>query len=332
MSPESRKPPSITDPPPPQVREDLAILRAALDETIPPRIVDRNLLIATWNLRAFASVTKKWQAGEDDSPKRDYQSVLAIAEIISRFDVAALQEVKGNLRALRYLLKVLGPQWGLLLTDVSRGHKGNAERMAFVFDLRRVTPSGLAAELVVPEEWRERIGPDALREQFARTPYAVSFRAKGRTFILVTLHVRYGSTQAERLPEIRAIAEWMGDWARQINAWHHNLIVLGDFNIDRRGDALYDAFVSTGLTVPPGLHNVPRTLFSDPKHPDLSQFYDQIAWFTGKGNTPALSLPYLTAGHFDFSRTALQSQALSRQALSWRISDHYPLWVAFSLR
>ncbi len=325
-------PPRITDRPPPQVRADLAVLRAALDEAIPPRIVDRNLLIATWNLRAFASVTKKWQADEHDSPKRDYQSILAIAEILSRFDVIALQEVKGDLRALRYVLKVLGPHWGLLLTDVSRGHKGNAERMAFLFDQRRVTPSGLAAELVVPDEWRERISPDALREQFARTPYAASFRARGRTFILVTLHVRYGSDPAERLPEIKAIAEWMADWAREVNAWHHNLILLGDFNIDRQGDALYEAFVSTGLTVPQDLLNVPRTLFSDPQHPHLSKYYDQIAWFTGEDGTPALSLPYLMGGHFDFSQVALRSQGLSRRALSWRISDHYPLWVAFSLR
>ena len=324
--------PKITDRPPLQVQADLAVLRAALDKAIPPRMVDRNLLIATWNLRAFASVTKKWQAGPHDSPKRDYQSILAIAEVLSRFDVIALQEIKGNLRALRYLLKVLGPHWGLLLTDVTRGSKGNAERMAFLFDLRRLTPSGLAAELVIPEAWRERIGPNALHEQFARTPYAASFRAGRHTFILVTLHVRYGRDPSERLPEIQAIAEWMADWAHQVNAWHHNLIVLGDFNIDRQGDALYEAFVSTGLTVPPDLMNVPRTLFSDPEHPCLSKYYDQIAWFTSADGAPALSLPYLTGGHFDFSQVALCSQGLSRQALSWRISDHYPLWVAFSLR
>jgi len=37
----------------------------------------------------------------------------------------------------------------------------------------------------------------------------VSFRSGGKTFILVTLHVLYGEDEDERVPEIRAIAEWL---------------------------------------------------------------------------------------------------------------------------
>ena len=76
------------------------------------------------------------------------------------------------------------------------------------------------------------------------------------------LHVLYGDASADRVPELKAIAEWMADWARDINAYDHNLIALGDFNIDRSGDALYEAFTSTGLTVPGDLLNLPRTIFS----------------------------------------------------------------------
>ncbi len=185
-----------------------------------------------------------------DTPKRDLHSLLCIAEIVSRFDVVALQEARENLKALRHLLKALGPNWGLSLTDVTEGSPGNGERMAFLFDTRRVVPSGLACEIVVPEEQLDRVGPDALTRQFARTPYAVSFRSGTKTFILVTLHVLYGEREEERLPELRAIAEWLAGWARDINGWDHNLIALGDFNIDRTGDALHDAFVSTGLDIP----------------------------------------------------------------------------------
>ena len=45
--------------------------------------------------------------------------------------------------------------------------------------------------------------------------------------------------------ELTAIANWLADWAGDINAYDHNLIALGDFNIDRVGDPLYDAFTST---------------------------------------------------------------------------------------
>ena len=45
--------PEISDPLPQDLAEVFGGLVAALDETIPPRHLDRNLLVATWNLRAF---------------------------------------------------------------------------------------------------------------------------------------------------------------------------------------------------------------------------------------------------------------------------------------
>jgi len=244
--------------------------------------------------------------------------------VISRFDVVAVQEVRGNLRALRHALKLLGPNWGLILTDVTAGPQGNDERLAFVYDTRRVRPSGLACELVLPEDGAAGAGV----RQFARTPYAVSFLAGTSTFILVTLHVRYGEAPAERVAELTAIARWMADWARREHDWGHNLLALGDFNIDRRGDALYEAFTSTGLCPPDQLTDVPRTIFDD-EHD--RHFYDQIAWFREPSGTPRLTLRYTgRAGAFDFV-PRLQAGA-TRQELSWQISDHYPLWAEFDLR
>lgn len=328
--------PVATESPPEDVLADLEQLRLALDDDeyggVPAKALDRNLLIATWNVRAFGDLTEKWSSSEDDTPKRDLHSLLSIAEIISRFDVVALQEARENLKALRRLLKVLGPNWGLNLTDVTEGAPGNGERMAFLFDTRRVVPSGLACEIVVPEEQLDRIEIGALDRQFARTPYAVSFRSGTKTFILITLHVLYGESAEERVPELKAIAGWLAGWARDINSWDHNLIALGDFNIDRRGDALHDAFVSTGLDIPEDLQRVPRTIFADPQRPHLDKFYDQIAWFTGRAGLPALSLRYSRGGFFDFTKSALASRGLSRTQLSWRISDHFPLWAEFSTR
>lgn len=106
-------------PMPTEVLEELVRVRAALDETVPAKWVDRNLLIATWNLRAFGDLTLSWQAGPRETPKRDLRALNVIAEIVSRFDVIAIQEVKGNIRALRHLLKALGRSWGFILTDVT---------------------------------------------------------------------------------------------------------------------------------------------------------------------------------------------------------------------
>ena len=202
--------PSITDPPPPEVAAELAELRLQLDNDIPRKILDHNVLIATWNLRAFGDLTEKWRAEPGDTPKRDLHALRCIAEIVSRFDVIALQEVRGNLKCLRHMLKALGGNWGLILTDVTKGKSGNYERMAFLFDQRKVNISGLACELVVPPEQLENIKPAALRRQFARTPYAVSFRSCSKTFILVTLHVIYGKNEEERLPDRSAeLGAWL---------------------------------------------------------------------------------------------------------------------------
>lgn len=314
---------TVDEGPPPGVVEDLARLREALEVRVPPKRLDRNLLIATWNIRAFGDLTDKWEAGEGDSPKRDLASLVFIEEIVKRFDVIAIQEVKGNIRALRHMLKLLGSDWAFILTDVTRGERGNDERMAFVFDTRRVRPSGLACELVVPEEW-VRDPSAVLTRQFARTPYAVSFVSGGQTVILVTLHVVYGNSPSERTQELKGVAEWLADWAKREESWGHNLIALGDFNIDRQGDPNYDAFTSTGLRPPKELEGLPRTIFAD----GADKYYDQIAWFCEGGEIPMLSLRFEgRAGGFDFTDVVMRGR--EKIDISWRISDHYPLWAEF---
>jgi endonuclease/exonuclease/phosphatase family metal-dependent hydrolase len=323
--------PTINDQPPAAVQSDLENLQNHLDNVVPAKQVGSNLLIATWNLRSFGSLTRKWTASSSDSPKRDLRGLLAITEIVSRFDVVAIQEVKGDLRSLRDMMKWLGDDWAFLMTDVTLGSAGNSERMAYLFDRTRVRPSGLACELVVPQEWLDEIGEDALQRQFARTPYAVSFQAGSTTIVLVTLHVDYGNDSADRIPELKGIARWMRDWANRSNAWSHNLIALGDFNIDRQGDELWDAFTSTGLKAPDDLNSIPRTIFADPDNPQKEKYYDQIAWFHTSGNAPALSIPYSQSGTVDFLPYVYTNTNLTRASISYRISDHYPLWCEFSL-
>jgi hypothetical protein len=164
--------PDITGPPP-AVSTEVARLDAALDQVVPPKAPGANIAVGTWNLRAFADLTKDWETPAGLSPKRNLADVTYIGRFIRRCDIVAVQEVRGNLRALRYMLKVLGDDWAFILTDVTQGPHGNDERLAFLFDTRRVKPSGLACELVV---WidtdSKEVTAGALDRQFARTPYA----------------------------------------------------------------------------------------------------------------------------------------------------------------
>ena len=317
---------------PASVTAEMHALRRMLDSMIPPkRDGVRNLLIGTWNLKAFSSLTEVWTASPHHSPKRDWRALWAITEIVSRFDVMALQEVKGDLKALRTMLKTLGPDWQFLMTDVTRGTAGNLERLVFLFDARRISLSGLACELVVPEERLQMVAPDALRRQFARTPYAVGFRSGDVTFVLVTLHVIYGERPEERYPELKAIAEWMADWAKQTTEWEQNLIILGDFNIDRHGSLIWQAFASTGLTVPAALDQVPRSIFFD-EADRLDKYYDQIAWFETGNDKRRLNLDVSSGGGIDFVPHLYREIGMTRKDMQYRVSDHYPLWVEFTHR
>ncbi len=319
--------PKITDTPPQSVSDELFLLNQILDGLLPSKQLDKNVLIASWNIRAFGGLTDEWEADDNDSPKRDLHSLLAIAEIVKRFDIIAIQEVKGNLKALRHMLKGLGDDYSFILTDVAGGAEGNDERLAFIFDTRKVKLSGLACELVVPNEEVENIKPGAFGRQFVRTPYAVGFKVGGKTFILITLHVLYGKKAADRTPELKAIAEWLYNWSKDMNAFDQSLMVLGDFNIDRKDDDRYKAFVSTGLKVPEDLTHIRRTVYDN-----STKYYDQIAWFENEQNVSQLSLKYLRGGSFDFGPHVLKDRNLTAGQLSWRISDHLPLWAEFSTR
>ena len=301
------------------VCEDIVRLRRCLAASnVPPKRTDDNLIIGTWNIRQLGKIHRSWDENPG-SPKRNLRGLAYIAEIVRHYDVIAIQEIKRETAGVRTLLdEFLGPNWGLVLSDVSGGPLGNSERLGFLYDRRRVSPSGLAGEVVLPPN--EGMNP---AEQFDRTPYVVGFRAGTERFSLLTAHIRFGSSVEDRRPEIERLAKYtaeeLRDRAKFDNAEETNLIVLGDFNIEARRleDPLFAAFISSGLMVPEALRNVQSNFATVVKH------YDQIAWFMG-------DLTMLTkgaAGVIDF-RSRVFKELAPRQVTD-RLSDHFPLWVEF---
>ena len=300
------------------VVEDIARLRRRIQASgIPEKRTDKNLIIGTWNVRTFGDVFPQW--GENpSSPKRNYRAMASIAEIARRFDVIAIQEVKRDTRGVRLLQNWLGPTWGLVLSDVTAGDQGNEERLSFLYDQRRVHPSGLTGEIVLPPTSR---GDPA--QQFARTPYIVGFECGQERFVLLTTHIKYGSIPQGRADEIRSLADYIAseirDRSQDPSSEEANLIVLGDFNIDERGDnPLFQAFRSTGLTVPKQLEKLQTTYGNKPK------YYDQIGWFMG-----AMDLKFQDAGVVNFAGAVFPE--IDPRSMSYRRSDHFPLWAAFNI-
>src|SRR5262245_44549213 len=119
----------------------------ALRESLGPlrkRKRDSSLLLATWNIRDFDS--NKFGYGP-----RLPETFYYIAEIISCFDLIAVQEVNRDLSALETVIRILGRKWDYIVTDATEGPGGNEERMAFVFNTEKVWFRKVAGEIVLPE-------------------------------------------------------------------------------------------------------------------------------------------------------------------------------------
>ena len=81
-------------------------LRTALDQQIPPRRAVENLLIASWNIKEFGHTSQRL-------PEAYYY----IAEILARFDLVAIQEIKSTRKDLDIVLRILGSDWTYLVND-----------------------------------------------------------------------------------------------------------------------------------------------------------------------------------------------------------------------
>jgi endonuclease/exonuclease/phosphatase family metal-dependent hydrolase len=100
------------------------------------RLLSDTLLLATWNIRDFGN-------------NRKAESLHYIAEIISRFDLVAIQEVQSDLSGLNKLMQLLYLNWYCFYTDTTDGGTGCYERMAILYDKSKIQFTRLVGELVL---------------------------------------------------------------------------------------------------------------------------------------------------------------------------------------
>jgi endonuclease/exonuclease/phosphatase family metal-dependent hydrolase len=311
---------------------NLLKLRSQLDNEIPPKKATDTLLLASWNIREFGDNRRK-------------ESLHYIAEIISRFDLIAVQEVSSNLKGLENLMKLLNLNWDYLVTDTTDGGAGGYERMAFLFDKSKIQFKKMAGQIVLPKD--KLIGEEGL--QFARTPYTVAFQAGWFKFVLTTVHIYFGTTSTaakkRREQEINMITSVLSNRAKKEKT---SYILLGDFNIPDVKGTMMGALESHGFSVPEEIKKHPTDL-------GHTNHYDQIAFNLKLDKTMTVfSKNEQRAGAFNFCKSVYREQdfeiyreyfsdkikekdddALLKYYLSmWRtfqMSDHLPLWVELKI-
>ena len=315
--------------------DNLLALRQGLEQEIPEKTQDKNLLIATWNIREFDSKAYG---------KRADEALYYIAEIVSKFDIVAIQEVRDDLEGLKRLKYFLGSWWEYIFTDKNEGTPGNHERLAYVYDTRKVQFSGLAGEVVIPP-MKGRNKKYEPSRQLVRTPFVVGFQSSWFKFALCTVHILYGENKKDtpaRVKEIALLSDFLKSRMNDKYVLHPNLFLLGDFNIFKPKNQTFKE-IERNFEVPEELKKLPSNAIKN-KH------YDQIAF---ELDTPK---PILNAGVFDFyqyvykvedineyikemgkaynvtsqGKKRTQSSKKTYYKTYWRthqMSDHLPMWI-----
>jgi endonuclease/exonuclease/phosphatase family metal-dependent hydrolase len=211
--------------------ENLIRLKEGLTQKVPPKKVNDNLLLCSWNIKNFGLI-------KDRTP----ESLYYIAEIISAFDIVSLQEVNKDISDFKIVLKLLGSHWKHILSDVTEGTHGNKERFGFLYDSRRVTHSGLSGELVIPPEM---IDENPIIRQLKRTPTFTGFESGWQKFSIVSLHLHPGNKDDDRKlrkEEVRLLMKIMQEKMDKMSFEDSNMIILGDTNIYKNNTDIVQLF------------------------------------------------------------------------------------------
>src|ERR1041384_7235451 len=147
----------------------LALQQRITAAKIPSSKLDETLNIATWNIREFGKKAR----GE--------AAIHYIAEILGQFDLIGIVELRDDLTDLGRALKILGPYWRTVYSDMIPDPGGNRERVAYLYDKRACTFNGLAAEA---NPRRTKKGTEYLADiSWWRSPYLASFRSGDFDFV-----------------------------------------------------------------------------------------------------------------------------------------------------
>lgn len=249
--------PELTNTDRKRIIKNLLTLRSSLDNKIPQKKNDESLLLCSWNIKEFGHLNKRLP-----------ESYFYIAEIVNRYDLIAIQEIKSHLEDLEIIMKLLGSNWKYLITDITEGKKGNRERFAYIYDTRKVEPSGLAGEIVL---W-EKLTENSTIKQLKRTPAITGFKCGWKKFSIINIHLHPGNDVDDRVhrkKEIELLLKAVEHKIKKKRLWNDNLIILGDTNLHKNNTQAVDLFKQNGFVEVDSLSNI-STNVSD------TEIYDRI--------------------------------------------------------
>jgi hypothetical protein len=104
-----------------------------------PKRVYGSVVIGSFNIRKLGKASN-----------RNRRTWEFLADVCRHFDLLAVQEVMDDLSGLRKLMELLGPRFGVIVSDktgVFPGELGNGERLAFIFNWSIVKRTEIASDV-----------------------------------------------------------------------------------------------------------------------------------------------------------------------------------------
>ena len=240
-----------------------------------------------------------------------------IAEILGQFDLIGIVELRENLEDLQRVLRILGPYWRAVYSDMVPDAGGNRERIAYVFDKRAVVFNGLASAAFAA---RKKKGDEYPAVDWWRPPYVASFRSGSFDFVVLTAHIRWGSKGEQgRVGELTKLAEWVERKHQSEYAEDKDLFVMGDFNIPGAEGPAFKAVTSHGLVMPRALREgtFGSNLEKDKRYDQILHLPQYPENFINSGGV----LDYYAGDHKPLFAK------LDKTKFTYQLSDHLPLWV-----
>jgi exonuclease III len=187
-----------------------------------------------------------------------------------------------------------------------------------------LTFTGLAAEADPPRRKNRSTGEYMPAITWWRSPYMASFSAGNFDFILLTAHIRWGSSNRARIPPLRGLAEWVEKRRKEKHVIDKDIIVMGDFNIPKLDDDLYTAITSKGLTIPDVLRGAEHgsNLAGNKRYDQILHYRRHTRTFKDAGGV----LDF----YCDDWRALFPAERypnMSKMGFTYELSDHLPLWV-----
>jgi endonuclease/exonuclease/phosphatase family metal-dependent hydrolase len=288
----------------------IKVLRKRIGNKIPSSKLDEAITVATWNIREFGKKT------------RTNIAIHYIAEVLSNFDLIAITELRDNIADLKRVIDILGPYWRIVFSDSIYDDVGNDERIAYLYDKRAVTFTGLAAE--ADPERTIKNGEYLPDITWWRSPYIASFRAGNFDFVLITAHIRWSDRVSDRIPALEYLAKWIDERVKAKFAIDRDIILMGDFNIPSRRSSAFKAITKFGLSIPNALMGAKGTTLS------RKNTYDQILHYTkytkSIGDKGGVVDFYQNNWRELFPETKFPS--MTQDKFTFQLSDHLPLWIS----